>query len=150
MENSRNELMVSKPGVEAMVQSFVRRAGEDDRVAEICGMAIAQEKEGGVCLPLTPEEAEYMKSSSIVSPTTGQGLFVLDGNRLYTRRNWDYEQKVRNRVTEMVQGGAENGKIDIPADGAFAGMKACQREAIQGMATHRFTIMTGGPGTGKT
>ena len=150
MENPKNELKDSKPGVEAMVQSFVLRAGGDERVAEICGRAIAQEKEGGVCLPLAPEEAECMKSSSIVSPTTGQGLFVLDGNRLYTRRNWDYEQKVRNRVTEMVQGGAENGKIDIPTDGAFAGMKACQREAIQGMATHRFTIMTGGPGTGKT
>ncbi len=150
MKDPKNELKVSKPGVEAMVQNFVLRAGRDERVAEICGRAIAQEKEGGVCLPLTSEEAECMKASPVVSSATGQGLFVLEGNRLYTRRNWDYELKVRERVADMVERGADEGKIDIPTDGAFAGMKACQREAIQGMVTHRFTIMTGGPGTGKT
>lgn len=152
MEGNTNDMNAGKPGVDALVQNFVLRASRhDEQLAEICRRAVAQEETGGVCLPLTVEEAERLKTSPLVSSAPDdKGLFILDGDRLYTRRNWTYEQTVKKRVAEMVAARLENSELQIPLDGVFAGLKEHQREAIQKMAAHRFTIMTGGPGTGKT
>ena len=153
MEGKEGDTHAGKPGVDALVQDFVLRACKDERLAEICRRAIAQEETGSVCLPLSDEEAERLKASPIVSsaPMPGDnGLFVLDGNRLYTRRNWDYERTVKERVAEMAASRPDSGGLRIPLDGVFAGLKERQREAIRQMGEHRFTIMTGGPGTGKT
>ena len=140
-----------KRGVEAMVQAFVLQAGGDVRLAEICQRAMAQEEEGGVCLPVTAEEAEWLKASPLVSSAPdAKGLLVLDGGRLYTRRNWDYERLVRERVAQMVAARPANAAMQIPSDGVFGKLKECQREAIRQMGNRCFTIMTGGPGTGKT
>ena len=138
-------------GVDAMVQDFVLRAGGDGQMAEICRRVMAQEKNGGVCLLLTEEEAEMLKSSPLVSVAPDdRSLFILDGNRFYTRRNWNYERTVRERLARMVAEKPDNGAIQIPEDDAFAKLNQQQCKAIQQMGRHCFTIMTGGPGTGKT
>ncbi|MBR6471885.1 MAG: exodeoxyribonuclease V subunit alpha [Victivallales bacterium] len=153
-----NELF-AESAIARLVRSFVLRAGMDERVAEICGRTMAGEESGGVCIPLNDDEVELLKASPLVFIADASKpeskpcdkLFVLAHNRLYTRRNWCHEQFVRERIKSMAGGKPpfENA-IDIPGDGAFKNLNGLQREAIQKLGSHRFTIMTGGPGTGKT
>ena len=150
-EKQNNELAISR-----MVRVFLQRAGMDERLAETCGKVMEEERNGGVCLPVSPEDAALLKACPLVrdasqpkSETDDDKLFVLAHGRLYTRRNWCYEQSVKRRIEEMARTPFA-GDIDIPADGAFEGLKERQREAIRKMGSHQFSILTGGPGTGKT
>lgn len=147
------EMVNEENAVVNMLRDFLRHAGMDDILVEICCKAMEEEKNGGVCIPLDgiPQDTlERLKDSPLVSSATdGDGLFVLAHNRFYTRRNWCYEQSVRNRIETMAKT-SYGDTVQIPADGAFERLKTLQREAIRKMANHPFTIMTGGPGTGKT
>lgn len=83
---------------------------------------------------------------------------VLRGTCLYLRRYWDYERNVAEDIGERLQGG------DAPADLAqrlaalfpeplqLAGVRLTdwQKLACALAARGRFTLITGGPGTGKT
>ena len=141
--------------ISRMVRSFLLRSGMDEHLTEICGKVMDEENNGGVCLPLNAEDVALLKRSPIVKDVSqpesddGNKLFVLAHDRLYTRRNWCYERFVAKRIKEMAKA-TFAGSIQIPADGAFAGLKERQREAIRQMGSHQFSIMTGGPGTGKT
>nr|WP_312232381.1 exodeoxyribonuclease V subunit alpha [Pseudomonas sp.] len=83
---------------------------------------------------------------------------VLRGTCLYLRRYWDYERNVAEDIGERLRGG------DAPADLAqrlaalfpeplqLAGVRFTdwQKLACALAARGRFTLITGGPGTGKT
>ena len=150
-EKTNSELKISR-----MVRDFLQRAGMDKRLVETCCKVMKEERNGGVCLPVPPEEASLLKACPLVGDATQQKsgtddnkLFVLAHDRLYTRRNWDYEQSVKKRIEEM-SNTPFVGDLAIPADGPFAELKVRQREAIRKMGSRLFSIMTGGPGTGKT
>ena len=158
-ETADKKELIADSAIAQLVHSFALRAGMDERLAEICSRAIEGEESGGVCIPLKDDEVELLQASPIVyvadaSKTESESidkLFVLAHNRLYTRRNWHYEQFVRERIKSMAgEKPSFEAAIDIPEDGAFKNLNTLQREAIQKMGSHRFTIMTGGPGTGKT
>ena len=79
---------------------------------------------------------------------------VLDGARLYLRRNWQAEQAIRASITTRLAQ-----EVVVPADLAAAldalfGPSTThpdwQRVACGLAARKRFTLITGGPGTGKT
>ena len=77
--------------------------------------------------------------------------FVLDGGRLYTRRNHRCERRIRGRLDEMA------GRSAAPAglrggDALAGGLSAEQRKAMETILARSggFAILTGGPGTGKT
>ena len=74
-----------------------------------------------------------------------QAPFVLDGDRLYTRRNHRCERKIRARLDAMAAARAEGGAAS--SDG---GLNPEQRAAAETLLSRRFAILTGGPGTGKT
>ena len=114
--------------------------------ASLCGRLMQKCSEGSVCLPLTQEECDIARQSSVVG---NEGLFVLDENRFYTRRNWLYEQTVRNRILAMASTPPLE-SIPIPDDGMFALLNPAQKQAIQMMCERQICLLTGGPGTGKT
>ena len=142
--------------ISGMVRDFLLRTDMDAHLAEICCKVMEEEKNGGVCLPVTADEISLLKASPLVKDASKPEaenddckLFVLAHGRLYTRRNWRYEQSVKRRIEEMAMTPFV-GNIDIPTNSAFEGLKERQREAIRQMGSHQFSIMTGGPGTGKT
>ena len=149
----------NKPAAESslcgLVRDFVVRAsGNDERLAALCRNLLAEEAKGNVCMRLRPEETDMLRGKSplvSIAPDRSGSLFVLSpkSNLLYTRRNWCYEDTVRRRIGKMAQVEPEAG-IEVPTDGAFANLNVCQREAIARMISRKFTILTGGPGTGKT
>ena len=143
-----------RSGIGAMVRDFVLRAsGGDERAAEICARLLGYEESGGVCMPLTPEEAEILRGKApLVSEVPDvSGLFVLaaDGGLLYTRRNWCYEETVRQRIAAMAQLPCDEA-VAIPEDESFRALNKDQLKAVENIARRSFTILTGGPGTGKT
>jgi len=84
--------------------------------------------------------------------------FILERNRLYLRRFWNYEKRVANRLRAL----AEREPTPIPAqlrtqlatvtfgrEGQFRPTPS-QLDAVQRGLKNRLTIITGGPGTGKT
>nr|WP_301334532.1 exodeoxyribonuclease V subunit alpha [Variovorax dokdonensis] len=93
---------------------------------------------------------------------TGQGStpLVRVGTRLYLRRYWHYEQQVRQQVARRVStrtAAAEEAALPLLAaalDALFdpaAGQRMDWQKAACALAARQaFSIITGGPGTGKT
>lgn len=98
---------------------------------------------------------------------------VLDGTRLYLRRFWGYEQGIARGIQQRLQQSSPladasspaaqtlEKALDVlfPSEGGMNGSGAAgaQKEAVNFQklacalaARHRFAIITGGPGTGKT
>ncbi len=135
-----------------MVLDFIRNAGGGSAVSGLCRRLLEEQGQGGVCLPVPEEERALLTASILVSTLPNDSrAFIFDPEKglLYTRRNWKYEAGVRLRIKEMAVLPPSSG-LPVPADGIFAQLKECQRRAIRLMAERRFSILTGGPGTGKT
>jgi exodeoxyribonuclease V alpha subunit len=101
------------------------------------------------------------RSTLVGDDATGPAPLVLDGERLYLRRYWDYERQVGAAISARLARVA-----DVPDDLAarlnqlFPGQSAhdanptgepdWQKIACAMAARGFFTVITGGPGTGKT
>ncbi len=81
------------------------------------------------------------------------GVFVLVEGRLYLRRFYNDERLVERRLAEMT---AEGDNVTLPPELesrlrlVFPGAGSAQQAAARGALTRRLTLITGGPGTGKT
>ena len=102
---------------------------------------------------------EVLQASPLVAAEDGSGSapLVLHGGRLYLRRYWDYERRVATQVLargatpQSVDTAAVRRQLDLlfPPTGDASPLdwqKAACGLALRG----RFSIITGGPGTGKT
>ena len=99
-----------------------------------------------------------LRSSAVVgSPGQKRPLVLEGGNRLYLRRYWEYEhaaaESVRRRVGEAVEpldtGRLRQGLADLFPEGP-GDENHWQKIAAAIAALKRFSVITGGPGTGKT
>ena len=80
---------------------------------------------------------------------------VLDGSRLYLRRYWNHEQRVATAISQrLARSHAASpllaGQLARLFPGASGDMVDWQRVACALAARGDFTVITGGPGTGKT
>ena len=146
--------------VAMLVQDFVKRYGgleETSKIPDICGRVLAAQDEGNVCIKLEKDEIDLI-NSCIKEPTlqflislapASSGFFVLNNDLLYTRRNWNYEQTVRTKILKMLEKKQED-VVTIPDEEAYQNLNQRQKEAVVKMCKNHFSILTGGPGTGKT
>ena len=122
-------------------------------VADVCGKAVAVITEGDVCLPIEDENllGRLRDAKEVVSIAPDDTRpFVLCGSRLYTRRNWRYEAQAKESVKSMAASGGTGETVEIPPELECATPKPGQREAVIVMNSSNYSILTGGPGTGKT
>jgi len=101
-----------------------------------------------------------IRQSRAVSGGDDSTPLVLDGTRLYLRRFWRYEQKIAAGIRQRLSVGAsENDQQLSGALDAIFGRKDAegdedvvdyQKVACAVAARNRFSVITGGPGTGKT
>ena len=131
------------------------------KVAELCGRVVGAQVDGHVCLgPLDEAQCAALRDApqaiACIAPgdaaegtAAGRRPFVLYGKLLYTWRAWKYEQLVLTQIRRMAATRVDK-KIAVPEDGIFAQMEKCQRDGVAMMCNHRFSLLTGGPGTGKT
>ncbi len=122
-------------------------------VADICQRVVDRIDDGDVCVSIgNPQELAALKAANgVVSVVPDDSApFVLSGDLLYTRRNWRYERNVIERLKELSRDGEGDRTVEIPDDPVFGNLSDEQRAAVIDMNTSRFSILTGGPGTGKT
>ncbi len=133
-----------------MTEALLRRMGAGAALASLAARVVGSQEGGNVCLALSPEEEALAAASPLVGTPDrpDRSLLILDGGLLYARRNWLYERDIRKWIG--VQAGTEAEVPEPPSEEALAGLNARQKEAVRMMLRERFSILTGGPGTGKT
>jgi exodeoxyribonuclease V alpha subunit len=119
------------------------------------GRASLATAEGHVCIPLGAIASEFegksadalrelLLASGMAGMPQGEPLpLVLDGaDRLYLRRYFDYERRLAENLVRRASLGAAP-----PAPGAKPDW---QKHAVALAMSRRLTVISGGPGTGKT
>lgn len=115
---------------------------------------------GHICLDLAgaPAEAEelgegfnwpavktwrssFKKNRAIGGADDAKPLVLDDAGRLYLRRYWEYEQSLARAILERCTGAG-------PVNSATP--EDLQKAAVATALNRRFTVISGGPGTGKT
>ena len=101
---------------------------------------------GDTCITLDADEISAMQEQSNLALAEQSQPLVLDGQRLYTQRNWLYEQQLAQALSAMSQQPAN--ELAVNLNSYFADEH--QRQAAKLALTNQLAIITGGPGTGKT
>lgn len=131
----------------------------------------AARREGHVCLPLAalaqalsaidePASADELRttlqaSSVCGGPGTLDRPLILDGDRLYLQRFWTLEAGLASGLKRRL---ADSRPVGDEASRRAALVDACpedgvdpdQRQAVEAALLHAVSVITGGPGTGKT
>lgn len=108
---------------------------------------------GHSCLPLERRECELAAKSPLVSENSGQTPLVLFRGCLYLHRTFTAEAQLAAGIKEMAAG-------RFAAPGSEALLDACygpetggndgQRRAVRLVMENELSVISGGPGTGKT
>ena len=126
-----------------------RRVPELERaVTRVCGAL----EEGHVCVPLEEDEARLRACEVVGGPGDFKPL-ILDNGLLYLARYWNYE----NALAKNLRARAASQPASCDEDKLAAGLNrylrdadAAQRAAAANAVRRKFSVITGGPGTGKT
>ncbi|MDD2846714.1 MAG: exodeoxyribonuclease V subunit alpha, partial [Rhodoferax sp.] len=112
---------------------------------------------GHACLDLNTLAPPLRQSAASLPWIEGPNSpLVLDGARLYLRRNWNAEQNIRASITTRL---AQPCPVPVNLSETLAQLFGAgppgtapdwQKVACALAARKRFTLITGGPGTGKT
>lgn len=76
--------------------------------------------------------------------------FVVEAGRLYLRRYWRYEEETARRLLELAESGTEDMAGAEITEEDEARLTDEQKAALRAALAARVTVITGGPGTGKT
>ena len=143
----------------------------DDRVVAAIALALSAVDAGSVLVDLSrpaaalppredpaettepewPEPARWVSALAASPVTTGiDAPLQLQGNRVYLRRYWNAEGRIADNLRRLAGDAAARRVGDTPLGTAPAGLDAEQSAAVASMLDGGLTILTGGPGTGKT
>lgn len=144
----------------AAVRNLVlRMTGADESIANRCADLLRELADGHVCAPLSPADCDRMAAVPGLLTNLGEDdpdpgavrtLFVARRGLLYTRRNWLYERTLRHYLRALPPAQALEATAALPETPFYQSLRPEQRTAVLTLAANRFTILTGGPGTGKT
>jgi exodeoxyribonuclease V alpha subunit len=144
----------------ALVSNFVGKGHICLNLSEIAGMPLMDDEDDSVPAIVCPENDEWIHDLQGLSVTGKPGDFtplVLDEkNRLYLYRYWLYEQQLARSIQDMTQFRRYSVDRALLAEGlgrAFPdndGTINWQCVAAILAVLNRFTVISGGPGTGKT
>lgn len=157
-----------------------RDGGGDENVRILLALASAATDGGDVCLPLeasalaatllrrAEEEgledvgevlraassgAAQLGTSALAGAASEGRPFVVEGGaagRLYVRRYWRYEEETAAALLKLAADSVADGGAAAEVEAAGADLREEQRAALRGALEGRLTVITGGPGTGKT
>ena len=156
-----------------LAMSLARHFDTPDEVVLAFALAARELRQGSVYVPLRaaselaplseiddgqdvePVELRWPEPESWIEAVAGSRLvgegraFMLDDDRLYLARFWRTEQQVRSALLERKQ----LPTVQAVPEGALPpGTKPDeqQEQAVSAALTHMTSVITGGPGTGKT
>jgi exodeoxyribonuclease V alpha subunit len=161
---------VSLSDLDNALAHWARRHGADRLVARAFALAIWAIAQGHTCLDLDAIPTSLMSAanqkdlpaaldaSALVGGSDDVRPLIVDNGRLYLQRYHAYETRLAERLRELMV--TEPSPVDIdrlkPGHGLFLAdadnPNATNWQAVAAFAAlrHRFTVISGGPGTGKT
>lgn len=110
----------------------------------------ASHGQGDSCMPLTSTECDFIAQSGVA--TAPNSPLVLENNHLYLQRYWFYECRLARQIKALAARQCDASGVDNLLALYFANSDHCthQKLAVQSSASQCFSIISGGPGTGKT
>ena len=118
----------------------------------LCTRLSFQQEQGHSCIYVNARERGLIVASGLASEDNLMPL-VLEQNRLYLQRYWFYENRLAQQVRDLVNCTFSYKNIELVLDRYFIETKDgadWQKEAAKIAVTQGFSVITGGPGTGKT
>ncbi|MGR8941244.1 MAG: exodeoxyribonuclease V subunit alpha [Gammaproteobacteria bacterium] len=112
--------------------------------------------QGHNCIAVTDSDRELLLQSGLAGTAgrmTSPLPLVVEENRLYLYRYWFYENRLAQRIREMTGSYHPDSDLDSRLERYFANSQEAvdwQREAAKMALSRTFSLITGGPGTGKT
>jgi exodeoxyribonuclease V alpha subunit len=109
-------------------------------------------------IPGGPEPTEWcatLQASQCVAEPGQPGPLIIEHNRLYLGRFWFYESFTADKIMAMLEraDSIDSEGIDLQVDTLFAGSQEIdedQKKAVLSAASKPFSVISGGPGSGKT
>ena len=142
------------------LHSGVTVADQDRSRAAILHVLSETERNGSTCMPLesllatTGELLGSEVSETSIDHLVGAGDLVRDGPWVYRAPTAALEAELAERVRDLIAGPPRPRLREPGADAATAGggseLTTEQVAALMGAFRHRLSLITGGPGTGKT
>ncbi|MES1937285.1 exodeoxyribonuclease V subunit alpha [Salinisphaera hydrothermalis] len=149
---------------------WARRHGADRLVARAFALASWAVAQGHTCLALDAIPTSLMSAANQAELPTALAAsdlvgepgeikpLILENDRLYLQRYHAYETKLAERLRELISAEPNPVNVDTlkPGNGLFApdaaNPNATNWQAVAAFAAlrHHFTVISGGPGTGKT
>ncbi len=135
-----------------MLRFSTLAAEENQVVRSILQRLSAAQADGHSCIGLNDEEIKLIERSGLVDREKPKAL-ILEQNRLYMQRYWAYEQRLAKQLAGLVAAEAAALPDKSVIDRYFKPLADeidWQRQAAEKTLSRRLSIITGGPGTGKT
>jgi exodeoxyribonuclease V alpha subunit len=129
---------------------------EQESLKYLLAQLSATHYQGNTCLKLNSQQQKLLFNSNLATTSENNStilpLHIDQHGHLYLRRYWDYEQRLITKLRTMQQNGSSISNLDNLLDAFFVKTSETdwQREAAKCAVSQNFTIITGGPGTGKT
>lgn len=111
-----------------------------------------EQSQGHSCILLDAVEQGLIIASGLASKKDLTPL-ILEQNRLYLHRYWFYETRLAEQLKNLIKRSYTNKNLDLILDRYFIDLideTDWQRAAARKVVSQAFSIITGGPGTGKT
>ena len=118
----------------------------------LCAKLSCQQSQGHSCLEVNEAEQRLIRASGLASEHNLSPL-ILEQNRLYLHRYWFYEKQLSLSILGLLSHTFPNKDLEPLLNRYFIELideTDWQREAAKKSVTQTFTIISGGPGTGKT
>ncbi len=122
------------------------------------GKPLCEEEQDPVVCPQLPDWRKKLRECSVVgAPGEYKPLIFDEHSRLYLYRYWDYQERLADSIRRRV--GEDDGNIDLTVlreglvrlfPGGDTDGIDWQKVAAFSALTKRFSVISGGPGTGKT
>lgn len=105
--------------------------------------------------PAAPAWCDLLRASNCVGGPGGRAPLTLEGPRLYLNRFWFYEDFIAVKIQQLLvqESLPDRSRVSSEFDSIFAaqtGMDKDQRQAVLTAASKSFSVISGGPGSGKT
>ena len=149
-----NEITLSRLDY-AFSRFLTQRSGLKDEQGKQFEAIVAKlsyaQSQGHSCFQLSEEELTVVLNSGLADET-GTLPLVLEDNQLYLQRYWSYECQLAKKLVSLMEADSLLSSSPEVFDRYFPVIDSIdwQKEAAIAAIKYPFTIVTGGPGTGKT
>ncbi|GAC1396054.1 MAG: exodeoxyribonuclease V subunit alpha [Mycobacterium sp.] len=141
--------VIETPDVQVAQRLTTLRDETDERVSLAVALVVRALRGGSVCVDLSSADLADLAPAVRASPLLADPpILRLKGDLLYLDRYWLEEQQVCDDILAMVA--AKPGELAADIDRLFPDGFEEQRAAAELALSQGLTVLTGGPGTGKT